>query len=217
VLAIESKAIPAAGYHRIAIRTIDVVLSAVMLAVLSPLFLVIYVAVRVFDPGPALFRQGRIGKGGKYFKVAKFRTMHVGAEAALHGDEALWAPYVANGFKLPQGEDPRISHLGRFLRSSSLDELPQLWNVLRGQMSLVGPRPLLACQIDLFVSRGVVEKYYSVRPGITGLWQVSGRSNLSNDERVELDTSYADGQTLRDYLSVLLRTPRAVLRREGAY
>jgi lipopolysaccharide/colanic/teichoic acid biosynthesis glycosyltransferase len=194
---------------------LDVVLALVALLALAPLLAVLAIAVKLHDRGPSLFWHMRVGRAGRPIRVPKFRTMHVDAEVRLHEDPALFEAYVMNGYKIPAALDPRISRLGRFLRSTSLDEFPQLWNVVKGEMSLVGPRPVVQPELSIYAERGALDHYLSLKPGLTGKWQVSGRSLLSIDERVALDLSYRP--TVGQYLAVLFRTPMAVLRREGAH
>ena len=200
--------------ERAAKVVIDRVGALVSLVLLSPVFAVIAVAVRRDSPGPVLFRQRRIGYGGRPFTIYKFRSMAVDAEQRLRRD-GLYDTYVANGFKLPPGDDPRITRLGSMLRRTSLDELPQLLNVLRGSMSLVGPRPVvpdeLACYGEL------ASAYTGVRPGVTGYWQVNGRSDVGFPERAELDAYYYDNRSLRVDLRILVRTVVAVAFRIGAH
>ena len=182
------------------------------LAVLLPVLAVLAIAIRWETPGPALFRQERIGRDGVPFTMLKLRSMRVGAEAArvLLADDNEKDGVL---FKIVQ--DPRVSPLGRWLRRYSLDELPQLWNVVRGDMSLVGPRPALPGEVaryDADPRRRLV-----VKPGVTGLWQVSGRSDLSWAESVRLDIKYVDNWSLRLDLAILARTVQAVLGHRGAY
>ncbi|MFY1689037.1 sugar transferase [Plantactinospora sp. WMMB782] len=181
------------------------------LLLLVPLFVAIAVAIRISDPGPVFFRQPRVGHEGRTFRVWKFRTMYVDAEQRL---ASLVDQNETDGMLFKIKEDPRVFPAGRFLRASSLDELPQLINVLRGEMSLVGPRPLPADDGDFL---GDVRRRLLVRPGITGLWQVSGRSDLSWDEAVRLDLYYVDNWSLAYDLSILWRTVGVVLARKGAY
>lgn len=181
------------------------------LLVLSPLFVAIALAIRISDPGPVFFRQPRVGHEGRTFRVWKFRTMYVDAEDRLAG---LVDQNETDGMLFKIKEDPRVFPVGRFLRASSLDELPQLINVLKGEMSLVGPRPLPADDGDFL---GDVRRRLLVRPGMTGLWQVSGRSDLSWDEAVRLDLYYVDNWSLAYDLSILWRTIGVVLARKGAY
>jgi len=190
---------------------LDRVAAAVGLVVLAPLFLVIAVGIKVSDPGPAFFRQPRVGHEGRTFRVWKFRTMYCDAEERL---AALVEQNESDGMFFKMRQDPRVFPFGRLLRLSSLDELPQLINVLRGEMSLVGPRPLPADDGDFL---GDVRRRLLVRPGMTGLWQVSGRSDLSWDEAVRLDLYYVDNWSLAYDLAILWRTIGVVLARKGAY
>jgi lipopolysaccharide/colanic/teichoic acid biosynthesis glycosyltransferase len=198
-------------------RCFDVTVALVLLLLATPLLLLVALAVKLHDGGPVLFRQDRVGRGGRHFRINKFRTMVVDAEAWLQANPDLHARYVSNGFKLDLGDDARISRLGRFLRASSLDELPQLLNVLRGDMSLVGPRPIVQPELRQYTERGAGAAYLNSRPGLTGLWQVSGRNRLGYDARVELDLVYVASSSLANDVKILLRTPIAVLRRDGAH
>ncbi|GAA3752729.1 sugar transferase [Plantactinospora mayteni] len=181
------------------------------LLLLVPLFVAIAIAIRISDPGPVFFRQPRVGHEGRTFRVWKFRTMYVDAEQRL---ASLVDQNETDGMLFKIKQDPRVFAAGRFLRASSLDELPQLINVLWGEMSLVGPRPLPADDGDFL---GDVRRRLLVRPGITGLWQVSGRSDLSWDEAVRLDLYYVDNWSLAYDLAILWRTVGVVLARKGAY
>jgi len=195
-------------------RGIDVVLSVLGLMLALPLLAVVAALVRCSSRGPVLFRQSRIGRGGRTFTVLKFRSMCSDAEARLR-DLNLYDTYVATGYKLPVADEVRLTRIGRFLRRSSLDELPQLFNVLRGEMSLVGPRPVVP---DELASYGdLVHCYLGVRPGLTGMWQVTGRSAIQFPERAHIDQQYFLRRSVRLDLAILARTPRTVLRGEGAY
>ncbi|WP_229399342.1 sugar transferase [Micromonospora okii] len=189
----------------------DRVAAGLGLLLLVPVFLAIGAAIRLSDPGPVFFRQPRVGHEGRTFRVWKFRTMYVDAEDRL---ASLVDQNETDGMLFKMKEDPRVFPVGRFLRASSLDELPQLINVLWGEMSLVGPRPLPADDGDFL---GDVRRRLLVRPGMTGLWQVSGRSDLSWDEAVRLDLYYVDNWSLAYDLSILWRTVGVVLARKGAY
>ena len=202
------------GRRLVAKRTFDVVFSLLLLVLLSPSLVLIASCVRMSTPGPVLFRQERIGINGRRFLMLKFRSMVVDAESRLG---ALVAQDRAEGnavmFKMR--EDPRVTPLGRFLRRFSLDELPQLINVLGGSMSLVGPRPPLEREVVNYESH--VHRRFLVKPGITGLWQVSGRSNLSWEDTVRLDLFYVENWSITGDLIILWRTARAVIAREGAF
>jgi exopolysaccharide production protein ExoY len=200
----------------IAKRALDILGAGVGLVLLSPFFLIVALMVRA-DGGPAFFAHQRVGRGGKLFGCLKFRSMVIDSqarlEALLANDPAARAEWEATR-KLKN--DPRITRIGRFLRSTSLDELPQLINVLRGEMSLVGPRPVQEAEIDRYYGASAAH-YMAVRPGITGLWQVSGRSETSYESRVALDVSYVSRPSMIADLTILLRTPVAVLSRRGAH
>ncbi len=181
-------------------RALDVALAGAGLAVSSPLLAVAALAVKLEDRGPVLYRQTRVGKDGVDFDLLKLRTMVVGAEKQGAG----WA--VNRG-------DPRITRVGRLLRRLSLDELPQLWNVVRGDMSLIGPRPTLRYQVERYTPRQ--RKRLEVKPGVTGWAQVHGRARLPWDERIELDVWYVEHRSPRVDLEILLRTPLALF--SGTY
>ena len=193
-------------------RTFDVIVSLSLLVVVAPLLLAASCAIALHDRGPVLFRQVRIGREGKPFGCWKLRTMVVDAEARLAGlhDEH---GYAGGMFKLRQ--DPRVTPPGRWLRRYSIDEVPQLLNVLRGDMSLVGPRPPLPHEVDQYDA--AMHRRLHVRPGMTGLWQISGRSDLAWNEAIRLDLYYVDNWSMLQDLVILGRTVVAVLRRRGAY
>lgn len=197
-------------------RTFDITVATVLLVLLLPVMVTLCLLVSL-DGGPALFGHHRLGRGGRTFAMLKFRSMHPDAEARLRSDPVLWQRYVANGCKLPAGADPRITRLGAFLRRTSLDELPQLVNVIRGDMSLVGPRPIIAQELDEYRTRGAAEAYLERRPGITGAWQAGGRSNVGYGGRVEMDLSYHRSASPLTDLRILVRTVPAVIRRSGAH
>jgi exopolysaccharide biosynthesis polyprenyl glycosylphosphotransferase len=194
-------------------RTFDIVGALLTLVLLLPLMAVVAAAVFLHDRGPVLFRQTRVGRDGHLFECLKFRSMVVDAEAQLGGVAHLQADSESVLFKAIR--DPRITRIGRFIRRFSIDELPQLVNVLRGEMSLVGPRPALPAEVRRYESD--VQRRLHVRPGMTGLWQVSGRSDLSWDDTVRLDLYYVDNWSIVQDLTILIRTLHAVLRSRGAY
>ena len=197
-------------------RGMDILLSGSALLMLLPVFAVLWLAVRR-DGGKAFFGHTRIGQHGRPFQCLKFRSMVPDAEAALARMLAE-DPEAARQWALTRklARDPRVTPLGAFLRASSLDEIPQLLNVLRGEMSLVGPRPVIQSELDLHYGPDSAS-YLLVRPGITGLWQTSGRSSTSYTERVALDRRYVSEFSLAADLRILLRTIPAVLKRTGAY
>lgn len=201
--------------HRFSKRMFDVACASLLLALLSPLLLAV-IALISRDGGKVLFGHRRIGAQGRTFKCWKFRSMVPNAEAVLKDvlekDAEARAEWERD-FKLRN--DPRITPIGRFLRSTSLDELPQLINVLTGDMSLVGPRPIVADEVARYGA--AFHDYTRCRPGITGIWQVSGRNDTGYTQRVQLDQHYARNWSFAADLVLLLRTPIAVLRRSGAY
>jgi exopolysaccharide biosynthesis polyprenyl glycosylphosphotransferase len=199
------------GVAWLAKNLLDRVAAALGLLVLIPVFFGISLAIKMTDRGPAFFRQLRVGHEGRIFRVWKFRTMYLDAEERK---SKLVTANESDGMLFKIKDDPRVTPVGRMLRASSLDELPQLINVLKGEMSLVGPRPLPADDGDYL---GDVRRRLLVRPGMTGLWQVSGRSDLSWDEAVRLDLYYVDNWSLAYDLSILWRTIGVVVARKGAY
>lgn len=196
-------------------RLFDVFGSVLALAFLSPIFLFVAVLVRR-DGGSALFSHERVGLGGTTFFCLKFRSMYEDSdtrlETLLAGDPNARQEWSEH-YKLK--EDPRITPLGHFLRESSIDELPQLVNVLRGDMSLVGPRPVIVEELEKYGD--AKEAYLSVRPGLTGLWQISGRNDLDYETRVALDTEYVETWSFKADVIILLKTIRVVIERRGAY
>ena len=199
------------GWRRTAKRSFDLVLALATLVATSPLVLAAMVAIRVDSPGPVLFRQVRVGRNGRPFEVLKLRTMVRDAEARR--DELL-AANEADGPLFKMRDDPRITRVGRFLRTSSIDELPQLWNVVRGEMSLVGPRPALPHETEAWDP--LLTQRLRVTPGITGMWQVNGRSESSFEDYTRLDLYYVDNWSLLIDLAILAKTVPVVLLRRGA-
>jgi exopolysaccharide biosynthesis polyprenyl glycosylphosphotransferase len=200
------------GWRRTVKAAVDRSLAALALLVLAPLLLSIAAAVRLSSPGPALYRQERVGVNGRSFTMLKFRSMVVDADRQV---EQLRAENISDGLLFKLRHDPRVTRVGRWLRRLSLDELPQLLNVLGGSMSLVGPRPPLPGEVARYDSS--VSRRLLVKPGLTGLWQISGRSDLSWDESVRLDLRYVENWTLALDLLILWKTASAVLRSRGAY
>ena len=198
-------------------RVIDIVLATVGVIILTPLWLVVALLIRISDRGPAVFKQTRVGKNGQTFTMYKFRTMRVDAEKVKASLEAANRADAGagNSVMFKMRDDPRVTRVGRVLRKTSIDELPQLFNVIKGDMSLVGPRPPLPSEVATYEPH--VMGKFSVRPGITGLWQISGRSNLSWEETVQLDLDYAATRTVGLDMWILLQTVPALLRQEGAY
>ena len=206
-----------ARWEPIARRAVDLAVVVVALLVLMIPMLLIAMAIRLGSQGPAFYRQQRIGRGGRPFTMYKFRTMRVGGSDAQHREliarELRGEDTSVNGsWKIDC--DPRVTRVGSFLRRTSIDELPQLINVLRGQMSLVGPRPCLDWEAEMFPPR--FAERFDVPPGLTGLWQVSGRSTMGTLEMLELDLAYVRGWSFWSDLGILLRTVPALLRGQGA-
>jgi exopolysaccharide production protein ExoY len=194
-------------------RLIDVLGAAALLVVLSPVMLVLAVLVWWTMGRPVLHVQERVGQSARRFRLYKFRSMVCDAEQILRASPELYRRYVATSYKLPQSEDPRVTPLGHFLRRTSLDELPQLWNVLRGDMSLVGPRPVVPEEVGEYGDYG--RMLLRVKPGLTGAWQVAGRSAVGYPERARMDLRYVAGRSLPGDVGILLRTLPAVVRRRG--
>ena len=200
------------GGQRVAKRLFDIFAAAILIVIASPVMLGIALAVLLTSPGPVLFRQERVGMEGRVFSMLKFRSMVVDAEKRLAELEHL---NEGNGVLFKLKNDPRITPIGKFLRKFSLDELPQLFNVLGGSMSLVGPRPPLPKEVEGYERD--VRRRLLVKPGLTGLWQVSGRSNLSWQDSVRLDLYYVENWSLAGDVVILLKTGRAVFQSTGAY
>jgi lipopolysaccharide/colanic/teichoic acid biosynthesis glycosyltransferase len=201
-------------------RALDVVVACIALVILSPILVAIAILISLESDGPAVFRQERIGRKLRPFTVNKFRTMRQGTSHDAHRKfvESLIAgetpPEVAGKPRFKMASDDRITRVGRFLRRTSLDELPQLWNVVRGDMSLVGPRPPISYEVERYPAHWFAR--FEVKPGLTGLWQVSGRCELTLEEMIELDIEYVRRRTLRFNAWILLRTVPAVLSLRGA-
>ncbi len=212
---VELRAAPLRGQQLILKRALDVVGAAVGIVVLAPLMLVVGAAVRLDSRGPIVFGHRRLGRHGHVFKCYKFRSMHVNAEQILREDKELHAQYLANDFKLPEAIDKRITRVGRVLRRTSLDELPQLWNVLMGHMSLVGPRPIVPAELRHYETEEPL--FLSLKPGVTGAWQVQGRSDLPYPGRAAVELEYAQTWSLAKDVNILVRTVPAVLWQRGAH
>ncbi|MFZ0323676.1 MAG: exopolysaccharide biosynthesis polyprenyl glycosylphosphotransferase, partial [Actinomycetes bacterium] len=200
------------GVRRIVKGGLDRLLALVAVLLLSPVFVATALAVAMTSRGPVFFRQVRIGRHGQPFVIHKFRSMFSDAEERL---AELDDANESDGVLFKMKNDPRVTPAGRFIRRYSLDELPQLFDVLRGRMSLVGPRPPLPSEVARYPLD--VRRRLIVKPGITGLWQVSGRSNLSWDDSVRLDLLYVENWSLALDITIMMKTVLAVLRRDGAY
>jgi len=207
-----------AGHPNVA-RAIDLIGAMLALLITLPVMVLAAIAVRVTSKGPVLFRQERVGRSGDRFSMLKFRTMRSGADAAAH---RRYVASLIRGQALEQGDaglyklvdDERVTSVGRALRKLSIDELPQLLNVVMGDMRLVGPRPALPFEVDLYEDWQL--RRLSVKPGMTGLWQVSGRSRLTYEDMVRLDLSYIDSWSPLKDIRILLRTVPAIMRREAS-
>ncbi|KNH23182.1 polyprenyl glycosylphosphotransferase [Arthrobacter sp. ZBG10] len=200
------------GGQRVAKRLFDIIVSAGLIVLAAPIMLVVAILIRIDSQGPILFRQERVGIEGEHFRMLKFRSMVVDAEARL---AALATANEGSGPLFKLKNDPRVTRIGAPLRRFSIDELPQLFNVFAGTMSLVGPRPPLPREVEAYESD--VRRRLLVKPGVTGLWQVSGRSNLSWQDSVRLDLYYVENWSLAGDLVIILRTARAVFHSTGAY
>lgn len=197
-------------------RMFDIVCASIGLLLTSPFFLLISIFYLFGEnKGPIFFRHTRIGMYGKEIQILKFRSMIVNAEQVLKKDEKLYKKYLENSYKLEPEEDPRITRVGRFLRKTSLDELPQLLNVLKGDMSLVGPRPVVKPELIEYKDR--LPEFLSVKPGVTGYWQICGRSNVGYPERAYLEFYYVDHCGCLLDMKILFKTVLLVLQRKGAY
>jgi lipopolysaccharide/colanic/teichoic acid biosynthesis glycosyltransferase len=210
-------------YQSLLKRAIDIIGASLILLIFSPVYLVTIIAIKLDSPGPILADvPERVGQGGKKFKMFKFRSMIVNAHQVLRTDprfQELFEEYKKGSYKLKK--DPRITRVGKFLRKHSIDEIPQLFNVLRGEMSLVGPRAYypdeLEHQQDEYPhTKPLVKKVLSVKPGITGLWQVTGRSEINFDKRIAIDAGYVDNLSLTDDLKIIFKTPWVMISGKGA-
>lgn len=202
--------------YLVAKRTLDICVSLVSMVLLSPIFAIIaLIILKDKTTSKIIYSQERVGLHGRRFKIYKFQSMVDNADTILKKDNELYHKFVSNGYKLPTDEDPRITRIGAFLRKTSLDELPQFWNTLNGSMSIIGPRPVV--EEELVEYGNQVDKFLSAKPGIFGLWQASGRSNIEYPERAELELSYIDRANLRLDFYIMFRTIIAIFKRDGAF
>ena len=193
-------------------RVIDVILASVALILLSPLFAIIAIAIKIDSKGPVFFAHKRIGKNGKIIKLYKFRSMVINAEELIKSFTPEQMKEYKENYKLTN--DPRITKVGKFLRKTSLDELPQLINIINGDLSIIGPRPLVADELEKY---GVnKDKFLSVTPGLTGYWAANGRSNTTYEQRMEMELYYIDNLSLKMDIKVFFKTILSVLKKEGA-
>lgn len=213
----QGKSIPADLFkYRVLKRLGDLTLAMIAMPFLFPVILLLAVVVRLTSPGPVFFSHRRICKNGAFFSMWKFRTMCVNSSEVLEGYLAAHPEARAEWNETHKLQnDPRVTRIGRLMRRLSLDELPQIWNVITGRMSLVGPRPIVAAEVEKYAD--CFHCYTRVKPGVTGLWQVSGRSTLSYEARVKLDCDYVAHWSLLRDLRILMRTIRSVVNQEGAY
>lgn len=196
-------------------RFLDISAASFALIILSPVFLIIALFYLFGDNrGPVFYKQERIGQDHRAFGIYKFRSMIVDAESKLYANPELYAEFVENGYKLPTEDDPRITRFGAFLRKTSLDEIPQFINILLGDMSIVGPRPVVAKELIEYGDR--VDEFLSVKPGAMGVWQASGRSDIQYPERADLELSYVYSADMWFDFKILAQNILAILKREGA-
>ncbi|MBM6954598.1 sugar transferase [Limosilactobacillus coleohominis] len=197
-------------------RLTDIVLSTIALICFSPIFLVVWIMTLFGEnKGPLFFKQTRIGKNGRPFKIYKFRSMIVNADEILHANPELYQKYVDNNYKLEPEEDPRVTKLGHWLRKTSIDEIPQFINILRGEMSIIGPRPVVKEELVEYGDR--VDKFLSVKPGAMGLWQASGRSNIGYPERCDMELSYVDQASYWFDIKIMFKNIISIFKSTGAY
>ncbi len=213
---VSTRSLRAAPLDAFLTRACDIAIAAGIVIVLLPLLIIILVAMKLTSPGPVLFAHRRVGRHGQTFPCHKFRSMVVNSAEVLEKHLAE-NPAALAEWQLDQKlrNDPRVTPIGRLLRRSSLDEVPQIFNVLRGEMSIVGPRPIV--ENEMIRYRQYIVDYMSVKPGITGLWQISGRNNTTYRRRVALDTAYARSRSIHLDLAIMVRTVLAVLSGSGCY
>ncbi|RRG10398.1 MAG: sugar transferase [Lactobacillus sp.] len=197
-------------------RIFDIILSVLALIILSPIFLTVFLVDKFGDnKGPVFFKQLRIGKNHQKFYIYKFRSMIVDADQILHSDPELYKKYVDNNYKLEPDEDPRVTKLGAWLRKTSIDEIPQFVNVLKGEMSLIGPRPVVEEELHEYGNN--IDKFLSVKPGAMGYWQASGRSNIGYPERCEIEMYYVDHASFWFDLQIMFKNLLSIVKSDGAY
>ncbi|WP_278319772.1 sugar transferase [Latilactobacillus sakei] len=219
VNAVEVKKTSSQGIlYRFFKRLFDILISGVMLIVLIPVFIVFSVIYLIGEnKGPLFYRQVRVGRNGELFKMYKFRSMVVNADKKLLANKELYAKYVANSYKLPDGEDPRVTKFGRFIRRTSLDELPQFINIFIGNMSIIGPRPIVEKELTEYETKERIDKLLSVTPGAMGYWQASGRSNIEYPERCEIELYYVDHASLGFDIKIMFKNVISIFKHDGAF
>lgn len=193
-------------------RILDCILATIALIILSPIYLIIAIAVKIDSKGPVFFKHTRIGKNGKIIKIYKYRTMVANAEKLIKKFTPEQMKEYKENFKLEN--DPRITKVGKFLRKTSLDELPQLLNIIQGDLALIGPRPVVKSELEKYGENA--EKFLSITPGLTGNWAASGRSNTTYEERMEMELWYVDNISFKTDLKIFFKTIIAVIKKEGA-
>lgn len=193
-------------------RILDCILATIALVILSPIYLIIAIAVKIDSKGPAFFKHTRIGKNGKIIKIYKYRTMVTNTEELIKQFTPEQMKEYKENFKLEN--DPRITKVGKFLRKTSLDELPQLLNIIQGDLALIGPRPVVKKELEKYGENA--GKFLSVTPGLTGNWAASGRSNTTYEERMEMELWYVDNISLKTDIKIFFKTIIAVIKKEGA-
>ena len=193
-------------------RFMDVILATIALVVLSPIFLIIAIAIKIESKGPVFFKHARIGKNGKIIKLYKFRSMVMNAEKLIKSFTPEQMKEYKENYKLTN--DPRITKIGKFLRKTSLDELPQLLNIIKGDLSIIGPRPVITDELKKYGTN--TEKFLSVTPGLTGYWAANGRSCTTYEQRMQMELYYIDNLSLKMDVKVFFKTIEAVIKREGA-
>lgn len=193
-------------------RFMDVILATIALVVLSPIFLIIAIAIKIESKGPVFFKHTRIGKNGKIIKLYKFRSMVINAEELIKSFTPEQMKEYKENYKLTN--DPRITKIGKFLRKTSLDELPQLLNIIKGDLSIIGPRPVVTDELKKYWAN--TEKFLSVTPGLTGYWAANGRSCTTYEQRMQMELYYIDNLSLKMDIKVFFKTIEAVIKREGA-
>ena len=198
--------------YKIVKRISDVVLATIGLILLLPIFIIIGLAIKIESKGPVFFKHTRIGKNGLIFKMYKFRTMYENAEDKIKEFTPEQMKEWKENYKLTN--DPRITKMGKFLRKTSLDEIPQLINILKGDLSLIGPRPIIKEELEKYKENK--EKFLSVKPGLTGYWAANGRSNTSYEERIKMELYYVDNMSMKLDIKIFLKTILSVVKKEGA-
>lgn len=198
--------------YKIVKRIMDVIISTLGLIVLSPVFAIIALAIKIESKGPIFFKHTRIGKNGKIIKIYKFRSMVENAEELIQNFTPEQMEEYKENYKLT--DDPRITKIGKILRKTSLDELPQLLNIIKGELSIIGPRPVVQDELEKYGANA--EKFLSVTPGLTGYWAANGRSCTTYDERMDMELYYVDNLSLKLDIKVFFKTIEAVIKREGA-